>query len=216
MKHQQDSRDATKRKVPQVLDDETIAALELEPGKTDQIFFDKELPRFGIRIRSDGGHLRRTWMVQYRMKRRTRRFKIGDANILNVKQARDEATKLLANVTLGNDPQSVKEEDRKLAARTLKSVADEYLAMKQFEVVEGKYRASSHRATKLYLNGKRYFGSLHTMTITDVSLNDIATCLTAITRNSGSVTAGRARSALSSLYTWAMQQGLMGAHSQIQ
>lgn len=195
------------------LDADTIKTLlELPPGKTDAIFFDEELKGFGLRLRGDGGRLRRSWIAQYRLKGRTRRAKIGDIERLNAKQAREAAAKMLARVTLGQDPQSDKEEARRVAGRTLRSVADEYLEMKKFEMEKGKYRPASYRVTKLYLSDKRYFGSLHSMTITDISLMDIATRLNAITRNSGSVTSGRARSALSSVFTWAMQQGLMGAH----
>jgi integrase len=192
------------------LDADTIKTLELLPGKTDAIFFDDDLIGFGIRLRSDGGRLRRSWIVQYRVKRRTRRYRIGDVETINAKRARVEAEKVLAKATLGQDPQSEREEVRKTAGRTLRSIADEYLAMKEFQVENREYRASSYRVCKLYLTGKAYFGPLHTMTITDISLMDIATRLNAITRNNGSVTSGRARSALSSMFTWAMQQGLMG------
>jgi integrase len=140
----------------------------------------------------------------------TRRLRIGDAATLNPDQARAKAKEELAKVALGHDPQGEKAAQRVNAAHTLRSVADDYLAMKKLEVERGEYRASSYRVTKLYLSGKAYFGPLHSTTITDITLPDIATRLNAITRNSGTVTAGRARSALSSLFTWAMQNGLMG------
>lgn len=193
------------------LDADAIKNLELLPGKTDAIFFDDDLKGFGIRLRSDGGGLHRTWIAQYRANGRTRRSKIGDVEKLNAAEARKAAKKMLAKVVLGNDPQAEKAKAR-LIARTLRSVADEYLEMKNFEVEKGKYRASSYRVCKLYLTGKAYFGPLHSTTITEISLMDVASRLNAITRNNGSVTSGRARSALSSVFTWAMQQGLMGAH----
>jgi integrase len=198
------------------LDADTIRTLKLPPDKNDVIFFDDSLIGFGIRLRSDGGSLRRTWIAQYRAKRRTRRIKIGDVGDVDklakrdVDRVRDKAFVALGSAKDGQDPQSKKEEARKLAARTLKSVAEEYLAMKQFEMEAGKYRPASYRVTKLYLTGKVYFGPLQTTTITEISLADIAARLNAITRNNGTVTSGRARSALSSMFTWAMQQGLMG------
>lgn len=191
------------------LDADAIKTFELPPGQTDAIFFDDDLKGFGIRLRGDGGGLHRTWIAQYRANGRTRRSKIGDVEKLNAAEARKAAKKVLAKVVLGNDPQAEKVKAR-LAARTLRSVADEYLEMKKFEVEKGEYRASSYRVCKLYLTGKAYFGPLHTTTITEISLMDVATRLNAITRNNGSVTSGRARSALSSVFTWAMQQGLMG------
>ena len=194
------------------LDTITIKTLELPPDKTDAIFFDEDLKGFGIRLRSDGGKLRRTWIVQYRVKGRTRRSKIGDGEKLTAKRARDAAATVLAKVTLGQDPQTEKEQERKTAARTMRSVADSYLEIKKFEVEKGKYRPASFRVCKLYLTGKRYFGPLFSTSVTDITLTDIATCLNTITRSSGSVTAGRARSALSSMFAWAMTQGYMGAN----
>ena len=192
-----------------ILDADAIKDLKLPAEKTDAIFFDDDLKGFGIRLRRDGGRLRRSWIAQYRANGRTRRSKIGDVEKLTATQARDFATTVLAKVILGRDPQSEKAAERK-AARTLRSIADDYLEIKKFEMEKGKYRPASYRVTKLYLTGTAYFGPLHSTTITDISLADIATRLNAITRNNGSVTAGRARSALSSLFTWAMQQGLMG------
>ena len=92
------------------------------------------------------------------------------------------------------------------AVRTLRAVAEDFLEAKRPSL-----RAASFRVTKLYLLGRAYFGPLHATTITDISLADVAARLTAITRNSGTVTAGRARSALSSLFRWAMGEGLLGA-----
>jgi integrase len=194
------------------LNQRNVAGLKLPDGKTDKIYFDDDLKGFGLRLRSDGGGLRRIWIAQYRVKgtARTRRSRIGDAETLNADQARAKAKTELAKVALGHDPQGEKAAQRLNAAHTLRSVADDYLAMKKLEVERGEYRASSYRVTNLYLTGKAYFGPLHSTSITEIALPEIATRLNAITRNSGTVTAGRARSALSSLFTWAMQNGLMG------
>ena len=81
--------------------------------------------------------------------------------------------------------------------------------MKELELKRGEYRAASLRVTRLYLTGG-YFKPLHLMAVATIGLADVALCLNAIERKSGSVTAGRARSALSSMFTWAAQQGLMG------
>ena len=191
------------------LDRATVAKLRLDAGKGDQIFFDADLRGFGYRLRNDGGRLRRTWIVQYRVKGRTRRLKIGDGAKLNADQARQAARKALAAITLGQDPQADKESERLNGSRTLRSIATEYLAMKDLEVQRGQYRGSSYRVTKLYLTGK-YFAPLHATPLTDITVADVAGRLNSINRDSGTVTAGRARSALSSVFAWAMRQGYMG------
>jgi integrase len=192
------------------LDTKTVAALTLAAGKTDQIIFDADLTGFGFRLRKDGARLRRTWIVQYRLKGRTRRYRIGDYPTVAAKQAREKAKTVLANVHLGQDPQSDREADRANGSRTFRATANEYLEMKDLEMQRGKYSPKSYRLTKLYLTKPQYFGPLHSAPINDITVADIASRLNTINRNSGAVTAGRARSALSSVFTWAMQQGFMG------
>jgi integrase len=195
----------------QTLDRATVVKLKLDEGKSDQIFFDADLKGFGFRVRHDGARLRQSWVVQYRIKGRTRRLRIGDYPTINADQARKKAKTVLANVHLGQDPQSEKEAERANSSRTLRAVAEQYLEMKALEVERGQYRASSLRVTKIYLTRPQYFGPLHTYAITDITVADIAGRLNAINKNSGAVTAGRARSALSSMFTWAMRQGCMGS-----
>ena len=194
----------------QTLDRMTVASLKLDKDKTDQIFFDADEKGFGFRLRQDGDRLRRSWVVQYRKGGHTRRFKIGDYPTVSADQARKQARTVLAKVHLGEDPQSEKEAERTNGSRTLRAVANQYLEMKELEVQRGQYRASSYRVRKLYLTKPDYFGPLHAHAITDITVADIATRLNTINRNSGTPTAGRARSALSSMFTWAMRQGFMG------
>jgi len=69
-------------------------------------------------------------------------------------------------------------------------------------------RPASYRMAKLYLLGG-HFRALHPSAIPDITRADVASCLNRIIRDSGRVTAHMARSALSSLYTWALQQGIV-------
>jgi integrase len=177
-------------------------ALKLPSGKGDAIFFDQDMPGFGLRLRASGDRVRRSWVAQYRAKGRTRRVLIGSAETLSADQARAAAKKVLAQVTLGSDPQGDKVAARLKLARTLRSVAEDFLNAKKPSL-----RKNSFRNTELYLTGP-YFKPLHTTTISEITRADVAARLTAITRNSGSITAARARSALSSLFSWAVGEGL--------
>ncbi len=188
------------------LDQKAVARRSLPDGKRDVIYFDDDLAGFGLRLRASGGRLRRTWVAQYRAKGRTRRMKLGAAEKITAEQARKRAREVLAKVQLGEDPQGDKAAARSKAAHTLRVIAEEYLAVKQATL-----RPASYRVTKLYLTGP-YFKPLHAITITDISLADVAARLTVITRSNGSVTASRARAALSSMFAWAMGQGLLGPH----
>jgi integrase len=187
------------------LDAKTVARIKLPDGKADAIFFDDDLTGFGLRLRLTGEVERKSWIAQYRRAGRTRRLKIGSIEKVTPDEARKAARKVLARVELGVDPAEQKATARAKAANTLRSVVDEYLDAKKSTV-----RASSFRVTELYLRNPRYFGPLHSLPITDVGLADVAARLKVIGRESGTVTASRARAALSAMYGWAMREGLCG------
>jgi Arm DNA-binding domain len=113
------------------LDNKTVASLALLDGKADAIFFDNELPGFGLRLRA-GGH--RTWIAQYRAHGRTRRLTIGAVEKLTLVEARKAARKILAKVELGEDPQGDREAKRRAAVHTLCSVAEAYLEARKREL----------------------------------------------------------------------------------
>jgi integrase len=201
------SRVLPKRDFAMRLDNRTIARLPLPEDKlkNDVIYFDQEVSGFGIRFRRNrsGDRLRRTWVAQYRAHGRTRRLKIGAVEKVSPDDARKAAKKALAKVELGGDPQGEREAKRRAAVHTLLSVATDYLDARKPDL-----RPASCRAAKLYLTGRAYFGPLHTTAISDIARADVAARVGAIARNSGTVTAGRARAVLSTLFAWAMGEGL--------
>jgi len=181
----------------------SVTGLKLSSDTRDKIYFDDEMKGFGFRLRREGARLSRTWVAQYRAKGRTRRQTIGNYEKVTAEQARDAAKVIFGKVAAGEDPQGDKQAQRLSAARTLHSVATDYLAMK-----ESKLRPASYRMAKLYLTGS-YFRPLYPVDITDITRADIAPCLNRIERDSGHVTAHMARSALSSLYSWALKEGVV-------
>ena len=66
-----------------------------------RIVFDETVPGFGVRV-FPSGH--KSYMIQYRSQKRTRRYTLGDCNILTPLQARKKAQSLLAGVLEGKDP----------------------------------------------------------------------------------------------------------------
>jgi integrase len=179
------------------------AVAQLTSDKADAIFFDDDMPGFGFRLRRSGTQVRRSYVAQYRSHGRTRRVLIGSAELFNAEQARAQAKTILAQVAMGRDPQGEKASARLRHGRTLRAVAEDYLAAKASSL-----RPASFRVTKLYLTGRPYFGPLHTATISEITRADVASRLGAITRNSGTVTGSRARSALNTMFAWAMGEGL--------
>jgi integrase len=180
----------------------TTAAAKLPAGKTDLIHFDDALPGFGFRIRSSGGQLRRSWVVQYRRAGGTRRLLLGSAEVLSANRARAAAKEVLAKVALGEDPQADKIARRAQDEHTLRAVAGDYLAARAKVV-----RPNTYRELERYLTGA-HFKPLHNMAIDQITRRDVAARVAKITTESGSPAAARARAALSAMYAWALGHGL--------
>ena len=53
-----------------------IKSLTLPDGIDDKIYFDDELPGFGLRLRRSGD---RSWWAQYAIGERTRKLRLGSA-----------------------------------------------------------------------------------------------------------------------------------------
>jgi integrase len=185
------------------LDAKTVAGLDLD-DKRDAIFFDEGMPGFGYRLRlGSGGKVMRSWIVQYRRAGATRRILLGSAAVLGAEAARAAAKKVLAKVALGDDPQADKRARRDKDRLSFRSVTDEYLALKAREV-----RPKTLREITRYLTGPA-FKPLHGMPVDKVSRKDVASRLIAIIREHGPIVAAKARAALSTLFMWAMQTGLI-------
>ena len=185
------------------LDAKSIAALKLD-GRRDVIHFDDALPGFGYRLRQGaGGKINASWVAQYRRAGGTRRVLLGAGSVLTAEQARKRAREVLAQATLGHDPQGEKAERRAKDKLTLLGVVSEYLAGK-----EQQLRPKSLRETTRYLTDAGYFGPLHRLPINSVTRKDVAALLVQIARTRGATTSSLARSALSAFYTWCMQAGM--------
>jgi len=180
----------------------TIARLQLPAGKSDAIFFDDDVPGFGLRIRAGG---KKTWILQYRVGKQQRRITLGAVNALDPEMARKAARDRLAQVTLGGDPQRDRLEARVSAAITLGGLVNRYLTFKEASV-----RKSTHSETKRYLND--YWKTLHKVPIHEVQRRDIAVRLNQISEEHGVVAAARARIALSGIFAWAMREGIVDAN----
>ncbi len=180
----------------------TVDRLELPQGKSEMIVFDEALPGFGLRIRGGG---KRTWIAQYRLGPKQRRVTIGTVERLDLEKARRRAKTVLSKVHLGTDPQLEKAEARAQAAVTFGSVVDNYLR----RYAAKRHKPGTFRDAERYL--RRHWGTLSRVPLQKVTRADVATGLAKIAEESGGVAANRARTALGSLYAWAIAEGLADA-----
>jgi integrase len=185
------------------LNKDTVARLTLPEGKSDQIWFDDDLPGFGVRLRAGG---KGVWIIQYRVGVQQRRETLGDIRKVDLKAAREAARQRFAAVTLGSDPAAEKAAERAAAKVTLGSVIDRYLAVKQAAVEQATLRPKSYHETQRYL--RESFKPLHGLPVHKVERRNVAARIGEIVTENGPVAAIRARAAISAFFAWAMGEGL--------
>lgn len=95
----------------------------VEPQSKGHVIWDDELPGFGLRVYPSG---KRSYIVQYRSRGRSRRYTIGLHGVWTPETARREAKALLGQVAHGGDPAEEREENRK--ALTIKQLCERYIA----------------------------------------------------------------------------------------
>ena len=168
-------------------------------GKSEAIYFDDDLPGFGLRLRERGS---RTFVFQYKLGAKQRRVALGAATALNLATVRKEAGKLYARVKLGEDPASDKAEAQAKAVHTFKAAAEKYLEHQRARLRERSYPDLERHLLK-------HAKTLHELQLGKIARADIAAVINSVTKNSGQVTANRVRTSLSSFFSWAMEQGLV-------
>ena len=181
-----------------------IAKVVVPSGKSEIIEFDDSVPGFGLRVRAGGSA---TWIFQYRQGSKQRRLSLGSASAITAQNARERATELHARVRLGQDPAGEKIESRTRAAETLGSVLRPYLLVKKSEL---KPRTYEEVERHLLMHAKR----LHGLQLNAIDRRTVAALLTDLAAN-GPNLANSVRASLSSLFGWAMREGLAEANPMI-
>jgi len=179
-----------------------VRTQKLARGKSEAIFFDDDVPGFGLRLRERGS---RTFIFQYKLGTKQRRMALGAATALSIVDARKTAEQLHARVKLGQDPASEKAEAKTRAAETFKAAADSYLEQQRIRLRPRSYPDLERHLLK-------HAKVLHEMQLANIERRDIATLVGTITKNSGAVTANRVRTSLSGFFSWAIEQGLLEAN----
>jgi len=169
----------------------TVRAAELPAGKSDFIFWDDEIPGFGLRLREGGS---RSFIFQYKHGAKHRRMNLGIASPDTVGEARKNAAKLHARVRLGEDPAGDKAEAQRQAAETFKFYVDQYL-----DALRQRYRPRSFTEIQRHLT--KHAKLLHQVQLTKVTRRDVAAVIVAVTNVAGGPTANRVRSSVSAFFT---------------
>jgi integrase len=161
------------------------------PKRGREIAWDQTLPGFGL-MATEKGH--RSWVVQYRIEGKSRRYTINGGLALD--DARKQARAVLAEVAAGRDP-VVDKRSRKLAEtgrNTLKAVAENYL------VREGdKLRTTEMRRATLE---RLVFPKLCAMPVDDIKRSDVNRLLDEIEDKRGAAMADQVLALLRRIFNW--------------
>ena len=103
------------------------------PQSKGHVVWDDEFPGFGLRVYPSG---KRSYIVQYRSRGRSRRYTIGLHGLWTPETARREAKALLGRAAHGGDPAEEREEERK--ALTIKQLCEQYIADMEAGLILGK------------------------------------------------------------------------------
>jgi integrase len=184
-------------------------------GKREDILFSDRLKAIGIfgenenipsgfalRVRpgkSRDGYIR-SWILQYRHAGQLKRMTIGKPIEMSPAKALMQAEKLRLKIIDGGDPQADKRTRRDKDKLTFRQVAEDFLAIKTG-------RKNSLRALKGYL--ERTAKPLHSTPVDRITRKDISARVLSVMKSSGAPTAGCMRAALSSVFSWSMEMGLI-------
>src|SRR5262249_54025343 len=100
-----------------------VQKAQAQPGSERTVYWDSELPGFGLVVTSTG---HRSFAVQYRAGRRSRRMTID--GVLSLAAARKRAKGLLGEVAHDRDPLQERRRAASAQENTFRSIAEQYLA----------------------------------------------------------------------------------------
>jgi Arm DNA-binding domain/Phage integrase family len=180
----------------------SLANLKLESGDKDRIWFDDDVPGFGLRVRDTGS---RSWIYQYKIKWKTRRLVLGQATAIKPARAREIAAELHAKVRLGGDPAAEKRAQIERSSLTFGALAQQYLAARRNGA---QLRTLSQIERYLEISAAPF----DKLPVDSIDRRAIAERLAAVEKASGGVTANRLRSVLSAMFTWAIKEGLAASN----
>jgi integrase len=190
--------------VPVKLTSSSVAALTLPEGKTDHVAWDESLPGFGVRLRGNSKH----FIIQYRIGRQQRRESLGDIRKITLEQARTIARQRFAQVELGTDPAA--DRAKAAAAASAQALTLDVAVARYLDSKRDTMRPSTFNSAKRHFSV--HFGPLTGRPLADIKRADIAAQLQVIVKEYGRTAASRGRSTLSSLFAWAMKEGLCEAN----
>jgi integrase len=180
----------------------TIRSLTLPRGKKDHIVWDDDISGFGVRLRSGGSA---GFVFQYQIGNKQRRMTLGALSAVPIGSVRKTAEELYARVKLGQDPAGEKADAKIKSAEIFAAIAKRFLGYQRARLQPRSYLGVERHLLK-------HCKDLHGLHLAKIERRNIAITIADIAESCGAVTGNRARSALSSLFSWAIREGLIDAN----
>jgi hypothetical protein len=135
----------------------------LETREKDYLIWDSDVRGFGIRVFPTG---KRSYLVQYRAGKRTRRLTLGQHGPLTTDEARSLAKQQLGNVARGDDPSETRKQKR--MAPTVAALCDRFMS----EYVAEHCKPTTYAGYRTVVN-KHVKPKLGMFQIEDVTRKDV-------------------------------------------
>lgn len=176
----------------------SVSKLALQPGQSERVWWDTDLSGFGYRLRGTRG----TWVIRPpRGGGKSSLITLGAADVVDIAEARKAAREQLAQAALGDDPRAARRSRRTQATLTVGEAFERYMSD-----AEKRMRPSTFANLKTHL--RQHWKGLHSLPLAGVQRVDVAKHLREIANVSGPQAALRARRTLSTVYVWAIGEGL--------
>ena len=182
-----------------------VVKLMLNTHQRERVWWDAELPGFGYRLRGERG----TWVIRPpRNGGRSSLITIGASNLIDVTDARRLAREQLAKAALGEDTRAARRAER--VERTSTALTVEEAFARYSADAQGRLRPSTLANLRTHLD--HHWQGLHVLPLAAVRRVDVMEHLRKIARpkpaGHGPQAALRARRTLSTIYVWAIGEGL--------
>jgi integrase len=166
-----------------------VKRAKAEPDVDRTVFWDEGLPGFGLMV-TPSGH--RSWVVQYRAQRKSRRLTIN--SVLSLDDARKQAKSILGQVAKGGDPALERRKVAESDKHSLKAVCERYLAREG-----GKLRTTAKRRATLE---RLVYPKLGAWQIDDIKRSDLNHLLDEIEDERGAAMADQVLALLRRVFNW--------------
>lgn len=196
------------------LTDDVLPQCVLPEGKSEKLYFDRDLPGFGVRVRQDAsGRVRRNWFYQYRSRLdgSQRRVKLGAVDrpgpTVSASKARQAAAALAERVHTGRDPQTERKQAKKDRKRLLLDEALKYLDDRRTGIVGKRpMRVSTYKQAKRHF--ELHWAALAKRPVASITEAEIKAELRRIIERHGKQGARVAKANLSAFFVWALREGI--------